>query len=71
QEFNPEALTVMMFDQTFDVSQAKFEDDDSDIEIDATTFFNSIDTASFIELTDEEITDGVIDKAEIEEEDDD
>ena len=71
QEYDLGALTVTMFGQSFDVSQAKFEDDHSDIEIDALTFFNSIDTASFIELTDEVISDGVIDKVEIEEEDDD
>lgn len=75
--FDAVLLTVSMFGQTFDISQAKLEGEEGDDEIDAQTFFGApLSIGSFVELSDEkpsenEDPDGIIDKAEIEEEDDD
>jgi len=62
--------TVTLFGQVFDLTQADYEDE-SDISILADAFYGQLAVGSFVELTDESPSNGVIDKAEIEEQDDD
>ncbi len=68
-------LTVTLFGQTFSLAGVDLEAEDStDLTSDPAAFFALLGTGSFIELTDENGNtgpDAVIDKAEIEEEDDD
>lgn len=72
--YDASVMTVTMFGQSFDLSQASFEAE-NDESIDASGFFNQLTAGGFIELSDQQdgmnLPDGVIDKAEIEEEDDD
>ena len=77
--FDATAQTITMFGITLTLpADAKYEDED-DVEFnDISDFFNQLTEGTFIELTDEipdgvngDLPDGVIDKVEIEEEDDD
>lgn len=77
--YNDIEQTVTMFGQTFNLLQAKFEGENSNNSITAAEFFGQLAVGSFVELTDEDpdgpegplLADGVIDKAEIEENNDD
>lgn len=68
--YNPSEQTVTLFGQTFDLSYADYEDE-TDMDITSDVFYGQLAVGSFVELTDETPSDGVIDKAELEEEDDD
>lgn len=73
-DYDATLQTVTLFGQTFDLSQSSFEAE-NDISISASAFFDGLSIGGFIELSDDQegdnLPDGVIDKAEIEEEDDD
>ena len=61
--FNAMNQTVELFGITFDLSAASFEDE-NDVNISATAFFNSLSVGEFIEIKDTD-SNGVFDKAEL------
>ncbi len=65
--FDPVAMTVTLFDQDFDLSQASFSAGDMDVSL--SDFYAALVDGQFIKLTDKN-ADGVIDEVELEHEDD-
>lgn len=61
--FNAANRTVELFGILFDLSAASFEDE-NDVNISATAFFNSLSVGEFIEIRDTD-SNGVFDKAEL------
>jgi len=75
-EFDASSLTVTMFGLTVALGNAEYEGENSDDNILAEAFYAQLAEGTFVELTDidpdgADLPDGVIDKAEIEESDDD